>query len=94
MKELTIQDLFNELYSNENLKTYLKLDNDIIELNFHKDFNVSIVLENVGFEVQINKIYHYCIESQDIVESIEELASDEMAIIQYHKPKGIYKLNL
>ena len=82
----TITDLYNQLSTENELKSKVSIIHNIIKIIFHEDFRMEICFDknNGLFNVYINSIFYYGIEDQDILNFIIETLRN-MIVIQYKR---------
>lgn len=89
-KDCSINGLYNELYKNDKLRYHLKLENDKLSFEFHKNFKLEVKFNGVYFNVYINDKFDYNIEEQDILEYIEEIKNDNYVFVEYKSKRGFF----
>lgn len=80
----TITDLYNQLSNEDELNSKVSISNNVIKIEFHKDFIMEICFnKNHGlYDTYINSIFYYGIEEQDILYFILDTLRDSI-VIQY-----------
>lgn len=89
----SIKELYIELNKIQRITNVLSLKDDVISINFHSDFILTIK-QNIYFDIFFNNVFYYNIEDQDILGSLMDIIQNDYIFIERKNIFGKKKISM